>query len=205
MPATLSNGHGEFILHLELLLLEVGQLLAQLVVLGELGFPKNRLAVQPREQRHGRDIVIHQQTGIDVLPGGGLLAMNGERVAAGLHHVDRSLGDIHVKVAIGVALERLDELAVKVDLRILIMVNAQDELAGNFNKPKILAQPNIPRVPLSAHVTAGCAFAAEAGPILFPRAIVVGDFKPVVAGLLECVLPNLPLAARGVRQGKRVV
>ena len=108
LPATLSNGHGEFILHLKLMLLEVGQLLTQLVVLGELGFPKNRLAVQPREQRHGRDIVIHQQTGIDVLPAGGLLAMNGERVAAGLHHVERGLGDIHVKVAIGVALERLD-------------------------------------------------------------------------------------------------
>ena len=85
------------------------------------------------------------------------------------------------------------------------MVNAQDELAGNFNQPKILAQPNIPCVPLSAHVATGPALPAKAGPIFFPRAIVKGDFKPVVAGFLKCVFPNLALAARGVRQGKRVV
>ena len=119
--------------------------------------------------------------------------MDGNRVATSLEHIQRGFGNIHINVFPNGAVKGLYEFAVKVDLRILIMMDSQDKLAGDFHKTEILAQPNVAGVPIGAHVLA-LTLETETGPIRFPSLVIKGDFKPIVTGLCKGVFPDLSLA-----------
>ena len=105
----------------------------QLIILSQLSITQNGLTVQSSQKWNRGDIVVNQQPCINVLASNGLTAVNGNRVATSLEHIQRGFSNIHINVFPNGAVKGLYEFAVKVDLRILIMMDSQDKLAGDFH------------------------------------------------------------------------
>ena len=125
LPTPLGDGHGELFFNLNFLLLKSNQLLIQSVVFSQFLITQNFLSVEASQYRHRGYVIINEQTRIDVLSARSLFAVNRYRVTTRLQNIKRGLSNVYIYVPSDMAGKLSNLLTVKVNFRILIMMNAQ--------------------------------------------------------------------------------
>ena len=125
LPTPLGDGHSELLLNLNLLLLKSNQLLIQSVVFSQFLITQNFLPVEASQYRHRGNVIINEQTRIDVLSARSLFAVNRYRVTARLQNIKRGFGNIDIHISSDMASKLPNLLPVQIDFGILIMMNAQ--------------------------------------------------------------------------------
>ena len=79
--------------------------------------------MEASQYRHRGNVIINEQTRIDVLSARSLFAVNRYRVTARLQNIKRGFGNIDIHISSDMASKLPNLLSVKVDFRILIMMN----------------------------------------------------------------------------------
>ena len=125
LPTPLGDGHSELLFNLNLLLLKSNQLLIQSVVFSQFLITQNFLPVEASQYRHRGNVIINEQTRIDVLSARSLFAVNRYRVTARLQNIKRGFGNINIHISSDMASKLPNLLPVQIDFSILIMMNAQ--------------------------------------------------------------------------------
>ena len=125
LPTPLGDGHGELFFNLNFLLLKSNQLLIQSVVFSQFLITQNFLPVEASQYRHRGNVIINEQTRIDVLSARSLFAVNRYRVTARLQNIKRGFGNIDINISSDMASKLPNLFPVQIDFGILIMMNAQ--------------------------------------------------------------------------------